>query len=55
MTGDAAITIGKKVYWDDTAKKVTETASGNKVFGYTVDANITADDAKGRVMHDPAP
>jgi predicted RecA/RadA family phage recombinase len=49
---DGAIAAGKKVYWDDTNNKVTLTASGNKVFGWT----ITAAAANGdpiQVVHHP--
>lgn len=53
MTGDALIAAGTLVYWDDTAKKVTETASGNLAFGYTVNADIGADDETGLVRHEP--
>jgi hypothetical protein len=41
--GDAAIAAGKSVYWDNTNKKVTETATGNKFFGMTITA-CAADD-----------
>lgn len=37
-TGDAAIATNKKVYWDNTNDKVTETSSGNKLFGVTTSA-----------------
>jgi predicted RecA/RadA family phage recombinase len=33
VAGDDAIDAGKKVYWDDAANQVTETAGANKVFG----------------------
>lgn len=38
VAGDAAIAVGKKVYWNDSANKVTETVSGNKYFGKAVEA-----------------
>lgn len=38
MTGDAAIAVGKRVFWNATAEKVTETAEGNRPFGWTVSA-----------------
>lgn len=41
--GSTAIGAGIKVYWDDTNKRVTTTASGNKVMGYTVKAAVDAD------------
>lgn len=40
MVAAAAIAVNKTVYWDATAKKVTETASGNKKFGWTVTAAV---------------
>lgn len=51
-TGDAAISVGKKVYWDDTNNKVTETATGNKGFGWTVSA-CSGDGSTCRVYHAP--
>lgn len=53
MTGDAAIAADKRVYWDNTANKVTETASGNKVFGVTVTA-CAANNGTLAVRHDPS-
>jgi predicted RecA/RadA family phage recombinase len=38
-----AIGAGVLVYWDDTNKRVTTTASGNKKMGYTVKAAVDAD------------
>jgi predicted RecA/RadA family phage recombinase len=52
-TGDAAIAADKKVYWNNTDNKVTETSSGNKVFGRTVSA-CSADGATCNVYHDPS-
>jgi predicted RecA/RadA family phage recombinase len=51
--GDAAIAADKKVYWDNTNNKVTETAAGNKVFGVTVTA-CAANNGYCQVRHDPA-
>lgn len=51
-TGDAAISAGKVVYWDDTNNKVTETATGNKPFGFTVSA-CSGDAATCLVYHNP--
>lgn len=51
-TGDAAISVGKKVYWDDTNNKVTETSSGNKGFGWTVSA-CSGNNATCLVLHSP--
>lgn len=51
-TGDAAISVGKKVYWDDTNNKVTETSSGNKGFGWTV-SDCSGDGSTCRVFHAP--
>jgi len=53
-TGDAAITIGKNVYWDNTNDKVSETATGNKFFGVTVSA-CSGNNATCDVAHLPAP
>lgn len=36
IMADGAIGLGLTVYWDATNKKVTLTASGNKIFGQTV-------------------
>jgi predicted RecA/RadA family phage recombinase len=51
--GDAAIAADKKVYWDDTTNKVTETSTSNKVFGVTVTA-CAADASYCYVRHDPS-
>lgn len=55
MVGNAAIAADKKVYWDNTANKVTESAAAgaNKAFGVTVTA-CTGDGAYCWVRHDPA-
>ncbi len=53
VTVDAAITIGKKIYWDNTANKVTETSTGNKVFGFLLVASA-ADGDKRSALHNPA-
>lgn len=50
--GDAAISSGKIVYWDDTNNKVTETATGNTIFGFTVSA-CSGDAAYCNVVHAP--
>lgn len=34
----AGLTEGQKVYWDDTAKNITGTASGNTLIGHAVEA-----------------
>ena len=45
---------GTKIYWDDTANKVTTTSTSNKVFGYTVpDQAATTDGDKIFVVHQP--
>ena len=36
VKGDAAITLGTKVYWDTTAKQAVTTATGNKLLGLAV-------------------
>lgn len=38
VTGDAAISQGTIVYWNDAADKITATAGSNKKFGLTVTA-----------------
>jgi predicted RecA/RadA family phage recombinase len=48
-----AITAGAKVYWDDTAKEITPTASGNKLVGAALEAAAT-DDATANVLLDGA-
>jgi predicted RecA/RadA family phage recombinase len=52
-TGDAAIATDKKVWWDDTANKVTETSTSNKPFGVTVSA-CSGDGSTCLVFHNPA-
>lgn len=42
VTG-AAWTVGQRLYWDDTAKNVTGTASTNKLIGVAVAAAASAD------------
>jgi predicted RecA/RadA family phage recombinase len=54
VTGDAEIAAGKKVYWNDSANKVTETSTSNKVFGYTTtDSAFGADGDVSYVRHEP--
>ncbi len=48
VKGDAAITLGAKVYWDATAKQAVTTATGNKLLGIAVLA-ATAEDTTVRV------
>lgn len=48
-----AWTVGVKVYWDDTAKLCTTTASGNRLVGAATLA-AASDDATGRVYLDGA-
>lgn len=50
--GDAQIDAGKRVHWDATNKKVTETATSNTIFGYTLTA-CAADEGTCDVMHVP--
>lgn len=52
VTGDAAITAGKWVYWNASTNKVTETASTHKLLGFTVTA-CAADNGKCEVAHLP--
>ena len=46
--GDAAISLGSKVYWDQAAKQAVTTATGNKLLGLAVQA-ATAEDSTVRV------
>ncbi len=46
--GNVAVTLGAKVYWDDTAKKAVVTATGNTLLGIAV-LGATADDTVVRV------
>lgn len=53
VTADAALAAGAKVYWDDTANKVTATAGANKVFGYVAPGSSSAADGDTiRAVHD---
>ena len=47
---DAAIAVGQPVWWNDTDNEVTETASGNNHFGFTVAASVSD---KVDVFHAP--
>lgn len=38
-----AVTLGAKVYWDNTAKNITTTASGNTFVGYAWQAQASGD------------
>lgn len=49
---DAAIAKGLRVFWDNTANRVTVTATGNKALGVTVSAAGAAD-AEIDFLHDP--
>ena len=42
-TADAAIAKHKRIFWDDTNNKITETASGNMPLGRTCDTASAAD------------
>lgn len=54
-TADAALTAGAKVYWDDTANKVTATSASNKVFGVVAPGSSAAGDGDSIfVIHNPA-
>ncbi len=49
-------TGGDVIYWDNTNKKVTATASSHKQIGYTLpDQGATADDDTVNVFFDPVP
>jgi predicted RecA/RadA family phage recombinase len=53
-TGDAAIAAGKRVWWNDSVNKVTETASTHKIFGFVAAGSSCAADAgKVLVVHRP--
>jgi predicted RecA/RadA family phage recombinase len=52
VTTAGAYARGTTVYWDNTAKKVTTTATSNKVFGSMVEAS-TGDGDTADVMHMP--
>lgn len=52
VTTAGAYARGITVYWDNTAKKVTTTATANKVFGVMVEAS-TGDGDTADVMHMP--
>ena len=41
---DAAISLGAKVYWNNTAKQAVTTATGNKQLGLAVQAATAEDD-----------
>lgn len=51
--GDGVIAADKKVYWDNTANKVTLTAGTNKVFGVTATA-CAGDGETCLVVHMPS-
>ncbi len=54
MVADGALAVGVNVYWDDTAKKVTATTTGNLLFGTIVDGFAAAADGDlVRVQHLP--
>lgn len=54
-TGDAEIAVDKKLYWNNTAKKLTEDAASgaNKVIGVSVSA-CAADGSPINFRHDPS-
>ena len=43
ISGGSALAAGTSVYWDNTAKVATATASGNKLIGKVVRAAVDAD------------
>jgi len=45
-----AVTDGAAVYWDNTAKNITATASGNTKVGFAYDGGALAGDATIKVM-----
>ena len=52
VTTAGAYARGVTVYWDNAAKKVTTTSTGNKVFGPMVEAS-TGDGDTADAMHHP--
>lgn len=52
VPGNAAIVAGRKVYWDNAANKVTETAVGNQAIGFTVSA-CAGDTLPCNIYHQP--
>lgn len=55
VTADAAIAVGDDVYWDDTANKVTETATAHVYFGKAVTASAADGDAIDVAHQMPTP
>ena len=54
VTAAGALSAGAVVYWDDTANKVTGTASTHKVFGYVAPGSSAAGDGSlVDVVHTP--
>lgn len=49
VTSQAWATIGAKVYWDDTNKRLTTSSSGNTQCGYVWEA-AAADDTTGKIV-----
>lgn len=49
-----AIAAGVKLYWDDTAKVATATATSNTVLGYASTAGAASADLSVIVHHSPA-
>lgn len=49
---DGAASVGDKLYWDDTANKLTKTATGNKVAGTALIASAADGDVM-RWFHRP--
>ena len=54
MLAAAAIAVGKKVYWDDTANRITETGTSNTAFGWSESA-ASGTDTNLYVLHQPQP
>ncbi len=40
---DQAFAAGDKVYWNDSTKKVTATATGNQIIGFATEAKVSTD------------
>jgi hypothetical protein len=53
VTANAVIAIGTEVFWDDATNKISATGTGNRRFGYCVEAS-TGDGDKCLAYHQPA-
>jgi predicted RecA/RadA family phage recombinase len=53
-TGEAW-SVGDRLYWDDSAKKLTKTSTSNFAVGYALEAVGTAVTTAGEVLLEPSP